>query len=81
MSSSYSRHQPRIEPKRRAGIDYKKKQFATPTFKAQEYPYRLNFYDVPPVEEITLEQFETWGIDRLKGEHLRAFNYMPYNLS
>lgn len=61
--ATYSRS--RIDSKRRAGLDYKKKQFATPAFKAQEYPHRLNFYDVPPLEEITLEQFEQWGIDRL----------------
>ncbi|KAG7885735.1 hypothetical protein KL938_000767 [Ogataea parapolymorpha] len=30
------------------------------------YPHRLSFYKVPPFEEITLEEFETWAIDRLK---------------
>lgn len=30
------------------------------------YPSRLSFYDAPPLEEITLEEFETWAIDRLK---------------
>ncbi|GAA5940600.1 DNA primase subunit PRI2 [Sporobolomyces koalae] len=30
------------------------------------YPHRLNFYQDPPVEEITLEQFEVWAIDRLR---------------
>lgn len=30
------------------------------------YPCRLSFYDAPPLEEITLEEFETWAIDRLK---------------
>lgn len=30
------------------------------------YPLRLSFYDAPPLEEITLEEFETWAIDRLK---------------
>ncbi|KAI5296823.1 hypothetical protein KEM56_005308, partial [Ascosphaera pollenicola] len=61
--ATYSRS--RIDSKRRAGLDYKKKQFAAPAYKAQEYPHRLNFYDVPPLEEVTLEQFEQWGIDRL----------------
>ncbi|KAI9877402.1 MAG: hypothetical protein M1830_004023 [Pleopsidium flavum] len=56
----------RIDPKRRNNIDYKKKQFAIPTYKQQEYPHRLNFYEVPPTAEITLEQFEQWAIDRLK---------------
>lgn len=56
----------RLDPKRRAGLDYKKKQFANPTFKQHEYPHRLNFYEVPPTAEITLEQFEQWAIDRLR---------------
>lgn len=56
----------RIDPKRRATIDPKKRQFATPTFKQQDYPFRLNLYDTPPTAEITLEQFEQWAIDRLK---------------
>lgn len=30
------------------------------------YPSRLLFYDLPPLEEITLEEFESWAIDRLK---------------
>ena len=30
------------------------------------YNSRLSFYDLPPIQEITLEQFETWAIDRLK---------------
>ncbi|OBA24192.1 hypothetical protein METBIDRAFT_37309 [Metschnikowia bicuspidata var. bicuspidata NRRL YB-4993] len=30
------------------------------------YPSRLSLYDTPPTEEITLEQFESWAIDRLK---------------
>ncbi|SGZ50614.1 CIC11C00000000895 [Sungouiella intermedia] len=30
------------------------------------YPSRLSFYDLPPLEEITLEEFESWAIDRLK---------------
>jgi DNA primase large subunit len=57
----------RIDPKRRATLDHKKKQFATPTYKQLDYRHRLNFYDVPPTAEITLEQFEQWAIDRLKG--------------
>lgn len=32
-----------------------------------KFPFRLNFYDRPPLEEITLEDFELWAIDRLKG--------------
>ncbi|EGV65386.1 DNA primase subunit pri2 [Yamadazyma tenuis] len=30
------------------------------------YTSRLSFYDIPPLEEITLEEFESWAIDRLK---------------
>ncbi|KAK6200963.1 eukaryotic and archaeal DNA primase, large subunit-domain-containing protein [Scheffersomyces amazonensis] len=30
------------------------------------YQHRLSFYDIPPLQEITLEDFETWSIDRLK---------------
>ncbi|KAI5808779.1 eukaryotic and archaeal DNA primase, large subunit-domain-containing protein [Peziza echinospora] len=30
------------------------------------YPHRLNFYTVPPTEEITLDEFEQWAIDRLR---------------
>ena len=56
----------RIDPKRRNIISHKKKQFADPTYKQQEYPNRLSFYDVPPTAEITLEQFEQWAIDRLR---------------
>ncbi|MCJ1289655.1 hypothetical protein MMC34_001188 [Xylographa carneopallida] len=56
----------RIDPKRRNIISHKKKQFANATYKQQEYPTRLSFYDVPPTAEITLEQFEQWAIDRLR---------------
>ncbi|KAF8580894.1 DNA primase, large subunit [Ramaria rubella] len=31
-----------------------------------KYKHRLNFYDVPPREDITLEDFEIWAIDRLR---------------
>lgn len=58
----------RIDPKRRAVLNHKKQQFAAPSFKQQDYPHRLNFYDVPPTSEITLEEFEQWAIDRLKGK-------------
>lgn len=30
------------------------------------YLSRLSFYDIPPLDEVTLEEFETWAIDRLK---------------
>ena len=56
----------RIDPKRRSTIDYKKKQFAVPSYKLQDYPHRLSLYETPPTAEITLEQFEQWAIDRLR---------------
>ncbi|KAK2747511.1 hypothetical protein FQN57_002003 [Myotisia sp. PD_48] len=54
------------EPKRRAGLDYKRRQFGSAPFKSLDYSHRLNFYEIPPTAEITLEQFEQWAIDRLK---------------
>jgi DNA primase large subunit len=59
----------RVDPKRRANLDYKRKQFAKAEFEQQNYEHRLNFYVLPPTAEITLDEFETWAIDRLKGEH------------
>jgi len=59
---TFTRH----DPKRRAVIDHRKKQFAEPTFQENTYPFRLNFYSVPPTADITLEQFEQWAIDRLR---------------
>ncbi|KAH8652143.1 eukaryotic and archaeal DNA primase, large subunit-domain-containing protein [Xylariales sp. PMI_506] len=56
----------RIDPKRRAHLDHRKKQFADPAYKETAYPHRLNFYSVPPTADITLEQFEQWAIDRLR---------------
>lgn len=57
----------RIEAKRRGKVDYRKQQFATPTYQNVQYKHRLNFYSVPPTADITLEQFEQWAIDRLRG--------------
>lgn len=34
--------------------------------KHSKYPYRLSLYTEPPTEEITLEQFEQWAIDRMQ---------------
>ncbi|OSC99040.1 DNA primase large subunit [Trametes coccinea BRFM310] len=31
-----------------------------------KYPFRLNFYDKPPIEDITIEEFETCALDRLR---------------
>ena len=27
------------------------------------YPFRLNMYTVPPVQDITVEEFEQWALD------------------
>lgn len=59
----------RVDPKRRQ-LDHKKKQFATAAYKEQSYPFRLNFYELPPTAEISLEEFETWAIDRLRSMFL-----------
>ncbi|KAN0061169.1 DNA primase subunit pri2 [Thecaphora frezii] len=32
----------------------------------KRYPQRLNFYNLPPIHEVTIDQFESWAIDRLK---------------
>lgn len=52
---------------KRNKIDHKKTQFARPNYKENDYPHRLSLYDTPPTSEISLEQFETWAIDRLRG--------------
>ncbi|KAM0751523.1 DNA primase large subunit [Meredithblackwellia eburnea MCA 4105] len=39
---------------------------ATQVIRSTKFPYKLSFYDRPPLEEITVEEFETWGIDRLR---------------
>jgi DNA primase large subunit len=57
----------RIDPKRRTTLGHRQKQFATPVYQNLEYNHRLNFYVTPPTADITLEQFEQWAIDRLRG--------------
>jgi DNA primase large subunit len=57
----------RLDAKRRADINHRRKQFGTAEFEEQKYDHRLNFYTLPPTKEITLEEFEEWAIDRLKG--------------
>ncbi|KAK7043599.1 DNA primase subunit pri2 [Paramarasmius palmivorus] len=31
-----------------------------------QYPHRLNFYDKPPLYDVTIEDFETFALDRLR---------------
>ena len=57
---------PRIDAKKRAVLDHRKRQFAKAQWVEQDYAHRMNFYTVPPTGDVTLEQFEEWGIARLK---------------
>lgn len=57
----------RIDSKRRPAHNHRTKQFDAPTYQTLEYKSRLNFYVTPPTADITLEQFEQWAIDRLRG--------------
>ncbi|KAK3719517.1 DNA primase subunit pri2 [Vermiconidia calcicola] len=57
---------PRIDAKRRVVLDHRKRQFAQAQWVEQGYEHRMNFYTIPPTGDITLEQFEEWGIGRLK---------------
>lgn len=34
----------------------------------RDYPHRLNFYLKPPPQEITIEEFEGFALDRLQGK-------------
>lgn len=62
-----TRPAPRIDPKKRAVLDPRKRQFAQAQWVEQEYKHRMNFYAIPPTGDVSLEQFEEWGIARLKG--------------
>ena len=57
---------PRIDPKKRAVLDPRKRQFAKAQYVEQDYEHRMNFYTIPPTGDVSLEQFEEWGIARLK---------------
>lgn len=57
----------RIDSKRRPAYTHRTKQFDAPAYQTLEYKTRLNFYVTPPTADITLEQFEQWAIDRLRG--------------
>ena len=45
------------------------------------YPHRLSFYEEPPTHNITLEQFEAWAIDRLRGTSARCTRLCPVPLT
>lgn len=57
---------------KRQRLDHKKQQFATAAYTEQDYPFRLNFYEIPPTAEISLEDFEKWAIDRLRSTCLQS---------
>lgn len=56
----------RIDAKKRAVLDPRKQQFVKTPWASQNYDHRMNFYTIPPTEDIALEDFEEWGIARLK---------------
>lgn len=60
---------PRGDLKRRNVLNHRRKQFEQPQFKEADYQHRLSFYILPPTADITLEQFEEWGINRLKSAY------------
>ncbi|TKA32412.1 hypothetical protein B0A50_01518 [Salinomyces thailandicus] len=57
---------PRLDPKRRNVVDSRKRQFAKAQWQELSYTHRLNFYTIPPTGDVSLEEFEQWGIARLK---------------
>ncbi|KAK5123299.1 hypothetical protein LTR85_002729 [Meristemomyces frigidus] len=57
---------PRIDAKKRAVLDPRKRQFAKAQYVECDYTYRMNFYTTPPTGDVSLEEFEEWGIARLK---------------
>jgi len=57
---------PRIDHKRRAVLNSKRTQFQKAQFIEDARPHRCSFYTIPPTGDVSLEQFEEWGIARLK---------------
>lgn len=37
--------------------------------KTTAYPHTLQFYKIPPTETISLQEFEEFAVERLKGLH------------
>ncbi|KAK9477588.1 eukaryotic and archaeal DNA primase, large subunit-domain-containing protein [Lipomyces japonicus] len=50
-------------PKKRA---LERTNFGKEVVRDQDYPERLSLYTVPPLQEITLDEFEIWALDRLR---------------
>lgn len=42
-----------------------RKNFSAEVSRETDYPHRLSFYSSPPFAEITIEEFQSWAIDRL----------------
>jgi hypothetical protein len=63
------RTESRFDPKKKR-VDHKKTQFVAAQYQENNYSHRLSFYDVPPTQEISLEEFETWAIDRLRSKYV-----------
>lgn len=57
-------------------MDYKARRRYTAVTDANDlnndYPHDIQMYDVPPVGEMSLEEFQELGFDRLKGNLLRS---------
>ncbi|KAK9473199.1 eukaryotic and archaeal DNA primase, large subunit-domain-containing protein [Dipodascopsis tothii] len=53
------------KPKRRI-VERRSTASSFEVSKEQDYPSRLNLYGIPPLSEITLDQFEEWALDRLR---------------
>lgn len=62
----------RLDNKRRAVLDPRKRQFAKSQWQEQSYEHAMNFYNMPPTGDIALEEFEEWGIARLKGMNITS---------
>ena len=57
---------PRIDAKKRAVLNPRKQHFEEAKWASESFPHRMSFYTVPPTGDVSLEQFEEWGIARLK---------------
>ncbi|RPA78724.1 DNA primase large subunit [Ascobolus immersus RN42] len=55
-------------PKKYRALDTRKANVrqSAAQWASSDYPHRLNFYNIPPTAEVTLDEFEQWAIDRLK---------------
>ncbi|BFZ58191.1 DNA primase subunit pri2 [Savitreella phatthalungensis] len=42
-----------------------RRHFGPEVHRDTDYPHRLSFYSRPPLSEITIEEFQTWALDRL----------------